>query len=75
MAKPCAADPADIYVTQDGPDFYVYADREMTRLLRTETYPRSVGLDLWRAQEARRWFEENGYFRGATRCHWPSPFA
>lgn len=63
----------DIYVQQDGADFYVYHDSECKDLILTRTYPHPVGLDLRKAEAARKWFTELCSKR--TTIHWPNPFA
>jgi hypothetical protein len=54
------------YVFQDGADFYLNSDPEGEKLVRVETAPFAVpDMDMVKAREARDWFNEYGYFKGA----------
>jgi hypothetical protein len=70
-------DPPEIWVLQDGPDFYIYERErcEMNDYVRHCTAPFKVSdFDLAAAKRAREWFNENGYFKGVTKVNWPNPF-
>jgi hypothetical protein len=57
-------DPEQIYVRQDGADFYIFSDPEGKVLIRTGSAPFKVpDFDMDAAKRARSWFEENGYFK------------
>lgn len=61
----------DLYVSQDGGDFYLYPDSDREKLIRTEHAPFPVrDGDFEAAIKAREWFMEWGYFKGAQRLHW-----
>lgn len=71
----------DIWVMQDGADFYIYDEDpnnaadfgECLSPSRRERAPFRVSDgDLKGAMRARSWFEENGYFKGGQVLHWVS---
>lgn len=62
------------YVTQDGADFYLFLDEDMTRLLRTVTAPMRVrDWDMASATKAREWFTRL-MADAAYEIRWPNPF-
>ena len=62
------------YVTQDGGDFYIYLDADLTRLLRVVHAPMRVAdMDLPAAQKAREWFVNLVADSGFV-TEWPNPF-
>lgn len=61
------------YVTQDGADFYIWRDEAMTDLQTTWTAPIRVGMDMGRAQEARRLATAQLQLAG-YKIEWPNPF-
>lgn len=64
-------DPANIYVAQDGEFFYVFAKPDDETPIRVEECPFSVPfLDMEKAEKAKQWFRDNGYFKGASKLYW-----
>lgn len=64
-----------IYVTQDGADFYVYRDEELTQYVPSlgRTAPFKVlDYDMEAATRARQWFIE--LCSTKQTIHWPNPF-
>lgn len=64
MSTDSDPDPVQIYVRQDGADFYVYSDPKGKRFIRHCSAPLHIkDWDLDAAEKARKWFMDYGYFK------------